>query len=760
MPQPVYILFGAVFTCLTAVAAGKLLFHLLCLRLRKWEETLLAFYAGAACLSLAVFALSAAGLAYKGVFLALGLLVISLVVTRGAWHDRGEPLAPLPRLWKWFFGLLFALFFLVYFTNAMTPERSPDGAAYHLGLVARYLREHGFRRLTTNMYANLSQGVEMLFLFAFAFGRHSAAALVHFAFLATLPLAMLAWARREGFSTAGATGALLIFLSPVFGKDGTCAYIDVAVAGILFALFYLLQIWERERTAALLVPVGLLAGFAYAAKYTAFLALPFALGFVGWRLWRERKPLIKPLLIVSACAALLILPWMVKNWLWVDNPFSPFFNRYFPNPYVHVSLEQEWMSFLRRYDGLKSHWEIPLEVTVRGRVLCGLLGPVFLLAPLGLLALREKAGRRLLAAALLFGSVYPLNIGTRFLIPAAPFLALAMGLTLSRARGMAPLLVAAHAFASWPSNIPLYADQYAWRLEMRLPWKAAFRLIPEEGFLIWYMPDYVVARYLETEVPPGERVLVLTQVAESYTNREVLVGYQAAFNETSADILLTPATEDWHPRKHFYFRFPKQKLSAVRVVQTAEASDEHWVIHEVHLFSGGRPVPFEPGWRRRSKPNPWELDLAFDGNPATRWRSWQNLYPGMYLEVGFPAPVELDAVRLDCPLGFGKARMRLEGLTTPGTWESLVAEPELEIVPSPPGLRRAAVQALLDRGIGWLLWRDFDFCSQDLREHTAEWGISYVGERNGARLYRLSAAAGASSATVAPQPPASGGASR
>lgn len=102
---------------------------------------------------------------------------------------------------------MFTVYLAAYFTNAMTPERSPDGTAYHLGLVARYLREHGFRRITTNMYANLSQGVEMLHLFAFAFGRHSAAALVHFCFLATLPLAMLCYARRFAFPAAGVAEA-------------------------------------------------------------------------------------------------------------------------------------------------------------------------------------------------------------------------------------------------------------------------------------------------------------------------------------------------------------------------------------------------------------------------------------------------------------------------------------------------------------------------------------------------------------------------
>ena len=80
---------------------------------------------------------------------------------------------------------------------------------------------------------------------------------------------------------------------------------------------------------------------------------------------------------------------------------------------------------------LKSRWEIPLQATVYGS-LSGLLGPVFLLAPLGLLALRRREGRQLWLAALVFGANYFSNITTRFLIPPLPFVALAMMLALER----------------------------------------------------------------------------------------------------------------------------------------------------------------------------------------------------------------------------------------------------------------------------------------------------------------------------------------
>ncbi len=395
MLQPLSILFGAGFTIAVSVAAGKLLLRALSVRLYRQEEHALAFVVGAACLSLLTFILCALGAAHRGVFLAVGLGVLGLAFRRGAHRPSGESFPALPIFWSWLFGLVFAIYSVLYFFNAMAPEMSPDGIAYHLGLVSRYLRAHGFERITTNMYANLSQGIEMLFLFAFAFGRHSAAALTHFAFLVALAWSMLCYARRFGFPVAGICGALLVFVSPVVGLDGTVAYNDVATACIIFTAFYLAWIWAADASnSALLAPLGLVAGFAYAAKYTAFLAVPYVLAIVAWKSFRRGVPIMKPLLLVAGCAAVMIAPWVIKDAMWLHNPVSPFLNQVFPNPYIHVSFEKEYSATMRHYEGLKSNAEIPLEVTVRGGTLGGLVGPVFLLAPLngGITRCHSSAG--------------------------------------------------------------------------------------------------------------------------------------------------------------------------------------------------------------------------------------------------------------------------------------------------------------------------------------------------------------------------------
>jgi hypothetical protein len=737
MPAAVYILFGAAFTAAVSLALGGLLLRACGARLYREEERLLGFVTGAACLSLLTFLLCAAGIARKGVFFGLGCAVLAVAVRRGALRPLGKPLPPVPPLWRWIFRSLFAVFSVMYFFHAMAPEMSPDGVSYHLGLVARYQRAHGFERITTNMYANLSQGIELLFLFAFAFGRHSAAALTHFAFLVTLPLLMLGYARRFGFPVAGVCGALLVFASPVVGMDGSVAYNDVATACVIFAAFCLARIWAAEpANSGLLAPLGLVAGFGYAAKYTAFLAVPYALAVVGWRSLRSREPAAKRLLIVSACAALMIAPWMIRNAVWLNNPLSPFFNKWFPNPYVHVSFEEEYSEYLRNY-GLKNRWEIPLEVTVRGGALGGLLGPMFLLAPIGLIALRSPAGRSLLAAGLLFALPYPANIGTRFLLPALPFVALSMGLAVAGSKPAALILTFAHALFSLPAAIDLYARPDAWRMEPKIPIKQALRIETEDSYLNFKMPSYGTARIIDRLTPAGARVFTFSGLPEAYTSREIVSAYQSSYGHLIRDILWTPLVDGYQPNWMLRFRYPRQRLRRLRAVQTASGSSEQWSVSEFRVYRGETELFRAPEWKLRASPNPWDVQLAFDNSPVTRWRSYQGLYAGMEMSIEFPRPVESDAVLLESAHDQYQIKLKLEGMDQSGAWKTLSEAPEASDIPPRLGLRRAATFEAKQRGIDYLVVFDFDFNAADFRDKARIWGLTPIAEHGGSILYRL-----------------------
>jgi hypothetical protein len=731
--QVAYILFGWSLTLFVSWSLGKLLLRKLCARLFRQEEDVFAFLAGSACLSVVVFFLAAMHVVYRGVFLALGILVIGLAAFSGAWRRRGEPLPRLPVPWRLLFGVIWLVFGVVYFAYALAPESSPDGSTYHLGLVARYARERGFPAITNNFYASLPEGLEMLFLFAFVWGRHSAAALVHCTYLLLLPVLILNYGSRLGTPFVGVAGGLLIFLAPIAGVAGTSAYNDVALCAIVFAVFALLEIWRDEGESSLLVLAGLLAGFAFDIKYTGFVAIPYAAGGAAYACWRSHKPILRPILLVIIPAAAFVAPTLVKNAIVVRNPVSPFFNQMFPNPYVHISFEKSWTRDLRSYD-VHSFREWVFDMTTRGAKTGGVLGPVFLLAPLSLLALRRAAGRRLLLAALVFLLTYPTNVATRFLMPAATFLGPAIAMGLGSGSGVA-LLVALHAYLSWPSHVPWYAT-LPWRLRGQ-PLRPAMRLQPEEDYLSWRMgADYKMARLIERETPPGSRIFTLDVPPYAYCAREILPAYYSAVNQRLHDNLYAGFDASVQPLRILTFRINPQSLRGLRLVHTRTSRPITPGINEVRIFSPSGERMVSESWRLSAKPFPWDVALAFDRNPVTRWNAWQETQGGAMVEIDFGREETVSAVRLESTQDQAFVEWDLMGEACAGKWSRLPASSEAEAVPGPLDLRRQAIAELKRNGIQYLLVNQQHF-EREFREHARQWGIRLAADLPGNQLYAL-----------------------
>lgn len=729
MPKALSILFGFLLTAASSWALGRMLLKRLRAPFAREEEHLFSYIAGSALLSLIVFCLAAAQALYDAVFLATAIVILAAAWKDGAFKPSDSAsLPPLPRLWRFTFWPVYAVFAVVLFIVAMSPEMSPDGSAYHLGIIARYYRHHGMERITTNLYASLSQGLEMLFLNAWAFGRHSAASLVHCSFLLTLPLLFLRFGQRFNVPGPAAAAGLFFLASPVVMVDGTSAYNDIAVACVLFAIFYLCELDAPPALA------GLLAGFVFSVKYTAFLGLAYLLlRYALRRRWRAA-------FTASLASSVLILPWLARNWILYSNPFSPLLNKYFPNPYVHLSFEQDYVEMMRQYVGLDSYRQIPLDLTVSGRILGGFLGPLFLLAPIALFALRRPLGRRVLAAALLFASTYASNVGTRFLIPSLPFVSFAMALAIPAP--LLPILAVAHAAASFPDVPSTYIKEPGWRVA-KIPLRQALRLESEDSWLSRKFPPYHAARLIELVAPRGSVVFTYSPIPESYTTRQVLASFQSARNEKITDLLQIALYPDLRPGAISDFSFPRQPLSAVRVVQTAAPppsdpqSHDLWSISEFRIFDGPRELPRDPRWLLTARPNPWDVQLAFDNWPLTRWRSWARIRPGMFVQADFPAPVAADRLRLEMAFDQHGVRLSAEGRTPQGQWIQLAKEPANGGIAPPLNLRRLAIQEIRRDGVTHILTTQGDQLWEDFQKNTALWGVREIGAVDGIRLYRL-----------------------
>jgi len=726
------ILYGAGLTLGACAALGVLILANLRGRLRRTEYAVLAFLCGSAAMSLLIFLLGTVHLVRRGVLQALAAALIAGAVWVHRQRGGAERLPPLPRLWSGLLIAVMAVFGFQYFFHALAPEVSPDGSAYHLEVVGAYARANGLVPIPTNMYASLSQGIEMLFLCAYVFGRNSAAAMVHFAFLLALPLLLVCYGRRFGYPGAGAFAAIAVFACPLAGIDGVSAYNDVALAAAAFGVYYLFRIWEDGRDNRVLALAGVLAGYCYALKYTGAFVIPLLLALAAWRAGREWW---KALLIAGLPAAALVAPWLVKNWLWAGNPLAPFFNRWFPNPFTTVSFELDYRANMAVMQDGSSRWAGLWDALVSGHQSQGAIGPLFILAPVALLALRSSEGRRLLAFALVLLPGYISNFGARFLLPLLPFLSLGMGMALQRPTAVLPLLAAAHAVISMPAMLPKYLHPYAWRLDVP-PFAAALRRIPEEEFIARRLPAYPAARKLDQVLPGVQMVYGVSGVPQAYTRHTILIFYQSALGHQLREFLMTARERAEEVLLNYRYSFAPRAVRKIRLLQTGPRAAGEWSMAEMRVWRNGAELPRSPRWRLDARPNPWEVQSAFDNNLVTRWFSREPVRPGMWVEIDFGSMETVDALTVEAGL-WQPVALRVEGIAESGSWVELARQAQESHVQPQRGRRRAAMAEFKARGVHYLIVHDNEEIAEDLQRNAAYWGITEVFEIGAMRLYRI-----------------------
>jgi 4-amino-4-deoxy-L-arabinose transferase-like glycosyltransferase len=750
------ILFGAGLTVTAAFLLGRLcqrIFRERLSGLTRTEARLFAFAVGAACLSNLVFLISAARLVYDAALVALAALIAA------AWWRWRGPLTPSRTyqaepdaqiVWKALFLVIAVFYGFLYLVHSLAPETRADGVGYHLGLVRRYQNEHGFVPIVTSFYAPLTQGAEMLYLFAYSFGRHSAAKLIHLSFFVASLVAMLSFAKRHGVWRAGVVAAVLYSCSPIVSPDATSTYNDCALAFYEFMLFYGLLLWWQDRESISLPTLGLLAGFCFALKYTGGVALLALLPIVCWKSVRDARrwnAVWLPAALTAAAAAFLITPWLIKNAVFVGNPVAPFFNEVFPNPHFTPSWENGYRAHFRSYSYPPDEYPwytYPLELTVRGKRLEGLTGPIFLLAPLALFAWRKPAGKALLAAAAVSFLPWFSNAGTRFLIPTLVFVSLALGLALlslpsrwAAAAGCAVLL--AHAISSWPTIRPLWAKD-VWSV-VGVPWKAASRIQPERDYLLRNVLHYPVAEVITANVSPPGRVFSLEPLPEAYFDAELLVSYQGGLNEELADVLRTAVEQDFWPTRLRRLSWEPQPLRGFRIVQTNH-HDSHWRMSEIRFLGEQGTVPAAPNWQISSEPRPWFAGRVLDGDPLTSWNSWEPLREGMWIEVRFPEPRALAGAELLYPWGQHFVELEHFGLDAAGEWRRLEVRSEQKRLPfDAAGLKKWAVGQLARHGIELLVTNleggGHNFLAPLIAEDPQTWGLEEIARDGPVRVYRL-----------------------
>ena len=677
-------MFGGAFTVASALAAG-------CLAAPRTALPLaIRFTTGAALLSVCLFFILTFNAGYTAVYLVLGFALIAAALWRRP--VAGVALPVLHPLLLWSFRTVLAIAAAFYFVYALAPEIQADGVGYHLGLVARYARTHSLSR-HVSFYEILPQGVDLLFAPAFAIGAHSAAKLVHFAFLlVTVPLIRHMGSEAGVSPAASLAGAALLFLSPVAIVTGTAAYTDLALVACCCSVFYLLMRWRREPSPILLLLAGINAGFCYAVKPTFGHVALAALAYVFFT--SSSRAGASLAFLCGACVT--TLPWLLRSFILSGNPIAPLLNSLFPHDGLDASVDSELFHFFSPFNPAFRWRSMLPDYTILGGNQ-GTLGPAFLLLPLALLALRTKPGRRLLSYSLLLALPFFTNSGTRFLMPAAAPAALAMAAVLPVP--VAAGLVAIQALGALTPVTELLNTNPETILP-EFPLEAALRIEPEHDYLHRMVRSTWNDDLLHNSTPPNARIFGMAPIAEGYLDRDVLVFWhssQAKSIRSAMDMaLLSPlpsalATWKWQPGAYRELRLISHRPTTATELQiTPDETSLHW---------GGVIGSDDP----RVIPLP-------DGASGVS-----------ILSVGQGPPVSV------------------EGLTSGGIWRPLVAQ-DAGIITS-RDLRRDATSFMLNQGYPYVIIPTtndaFAPIGKDMMGDPARWGATFLNSYRDMSLFRI-----------------------
>ena len=160
----------------------------------------------------------------------------------------------------------------------------------------------------------------------------------------------------------------------------------------------------------------------------------------------------------------------------------------------------------------------------------------------------------------------------------------------------------------------------------------------------------------------------------------------------------------------------------------------------MQLFSGEYLIFNSPQWTFSGWPNRWDGPLAFDGNLATRWRTWETVRAGMYVDLELDHPQRLTSVTLVSHTPALNVALEVYGLDTKGQWHLLSNAPQA-IPRLPHDIRLEAARAVRRAGFRYLLVPTGKGGNAPIGnvivDREAEWGMESVGDAGRFHLLRI-----------------------
>ena len=305
-------------------------------------------------LGMMTFFLGVAGLLYRGVFLALTILLLimalcDLIKTRREPRDKSSPLSA---SWNIAPFLIFLALALVCLAYTLTPPIQSDALRYHLAAPQEYIKRHRIHYIPLSAFSNFPFLIEMLFLYGMLLTGDLLASLMHYTFWVISFFLLRGfishfWGagdeKERGFLTRDfiATLCALVFVSiPAVAIVACWQFIDIGLAAYFSGFILCFCLCLERRDSGCIILTGIMGGALLGIKYTMIPVVLFGcclMGFMEWhrragdnvRISSWRRSFLREPFQLGMIAFLCAMPWYVKNIFFTGNPLYPMFYRIF-----------------------------------------------------------------------------------------------------------------------------------------------------------------------------------------------------------------------------------------------------------------------------------------------------------------------------------------------------------------------------------------------------------------------------------------------
>jgi len=320
------------------------------------------------------------------------------------------------------------------------PPVSRDALIYHLALPKLYLKHGGIYEIPSLVFSYFPMNLSLLYMIPLRFGNDILPKFIHFSFALLTAWLIFVYLKKRISSLYALLGVVFFLSIPLIAKLSIIAYVDLGLAFFsTAALFYLLKWIETKFRLKFLLISGLCCGLALGTKYNGLMVLFFLTLFVPFvyvsrnsrrypecknerseifantpsekiskmRQFHFRTPELSNQykaagygLVFMFTALLIFSPWMIRNYLWTNNPLYPLYDNWFnpgnpAPPYSILTI----MNFEMRSVILKEPWWqialLPLRIFFQGQdgnpqYFDGKLNPFLLLAIFTCCRFRKK----------------------------------------------------------------------------------------------------------------------------------------------------------------------------------------------------------------------------------------------------------------------------------------------------------------------------------------------------------------------------------